>query len=130
CRRRTGCRAMRTGSSDRTGNTAAWRLRLYTLEEGSMRASFFVRIAIGILAALAAGIAAAQAPPVDFTKFTPWTPGADEGDYLLAPPYDDAPELTPRDNVPKGTVHRFTLSSTESKIYPGISKTAPGTVVP
>lgn len=95
-----------------------------------MRASFLVRIAIGILGALIIGTAVAQAPPVDFTKFTPWTPSADEGDYLIAPPYADAPELTPRNDVPKGTVYRFTMSSTESTIYPGISKTAPGTVVP
>jgi enterochelin esterase-like enzyme len=95
-----------------------------------MRASFLIRIAIRILGALIIGTAVAQAPPVDFTKFTPWTPGAEEGDCLIAPPYADAPELTPRVDVPKGTVHRFTMSSTESKIYPGISKSAPGAVVP
>jgi enterochelin esterase-like enzyme len=81
----------------------------------------------------ATGIAAAQtpqAPPVDFTKFAPWSPRADTGDYVVGPPYADAPELTPRENVPKGKVYRFTMNSTDSKIYPGISKSAPGTVVP
>jgi len=87
-------------------------------------------IAICCLALAAMGIAAAEAPPVDFTKFAPWAPKADEGDYVVGPPYMDAPELTPRDNVPKGMVYRFTMNSTDSKIYPGISKTAPGQVVP
>lgn len=95
-----------------------------------MRARFLVKVAMGTLASLVVGLAAAEAPPVDFTKFAPWTPAADEGDYVLAPPYADAPELAPRENVPKGTVHEFTMNSTESKLYPGISKTAPGQVVP
>ena len=80
--------------------------------------------------ALAGSIAMAQAPPVDFSKFSPLTPKSGEGDYVIGPPYANAPELTPRDGVPKGTVYHFTMSSTDSKIYPGISKTAPGQVVP
>lgn len=94
----------------------------------SVRAT--VQVAICSLMLSAAGIAAAEAPPVDFTKFAPWTAKADEGDYVVGPPYMDAPELTARDNVPKGMVYRFTMNSTDSKIYPGISKTAPGQVVP
>ncbi|HVT14103.1 MAG TPA: alpha/beta hydrolase-fold protein [Fimbriimonadaceae bacterium] len=53
-----------------------------------------------------------------------------DGDYRIAPPYANAPELTPRDGVPEGTVYHFVMDSTESKIYPGIAKTAPGQVVP
>lgn len=53
-----------------------------------------------------------------------------DGDYRLAPPFSNAPELTPRDGVPKGAVYRFTMDSHDSKIYPGIAKTAPGQVVP
>jgi len=71
-----------------------------------------------------------QAPPVDLTKFAPWTAAADEGDYVLGPPYANAPELTPKEGVPKGMVYHFTMNSIDSKMYPGISKTAPGTVVP
>jgi hypothetical protein len=71
-----------------------------------------------------------QAPPVDFTKFSPWSASANEGDYVLGPPYANAPELTPKDGVPKGMVHHITLNSTDSRMYPGISKTAPNTVVP
>ena len=72
----------------------------------------------------------AQAPAVDMTRFAPLTPGAGDGDYTIAPPYANAPELTPNDAVPKGAVYHFTMNSTDSKIYPGISKTAPGQVVP
>ena len=70
----------------------------------------------------------ATAQDIDFTKFAPHTASANEGDYLNAPPFSNAPELTPRDDVPKGMVYRFTMNSTDSKIYPGISKSAPGVV--
>ncbi len=60
----------------------------------------------------------------------PLTPGASDGDYVIGPPYANAPELTPRDGVPKGMVYHFTMDSTDSKIYPGIAKSAPGQVVP
>lgn len=53
-----------------------------------------------------------------------------DGDYRIAPPYANAPELTARDGVPKGTVHHFVMDSKDSKLYPGIAKTAPGQVVP
>ena len=70
------------------------------------------------------------APPIEVSKRPMLTPGMGDGDYAIAPPYTDAPELIPRDNVPKGMVYRFTMDSTDSKIYPGIGKTAPGQVVP
>ena len=77
------------------------------------------------------GSAVSDAPfTVDFTKFAPYAPDSNEGDYLLNAPYANAPELTRRENVPHGMVYRFTLNSTDSKIYPGISKSAPGKVVP
>lgn len=71
-----------------------------------------------------------QAPPVDFTKFKPYTAKSNEGDFIIGAPYSDARELEARPEVPKGTIFRFTMDSTESKIYPGIAKTAPGQVVP
>src|SRR5262245_33872015 len=71
-----------------------------------------------------------QAPPVDFSKFAPLTPKSGDGDFVMGPPYADGPELKPKDEIPKGAVHRFTMSSIDSKMYPGISKTAPGQVVP
>jgi enterochelin esterase-like enzyme len=55
---------------------------------------------------------------------------AGDGDFTLGPAYTNAPELTVRSNVPVGAIHRFTMNSTDSKFYPGISKTNPGQVVP
>lgn len=55
---------------------------------------------------------------------------AGEGDFRLAPPYADAPELTPRADVPKGSVYKLVMESTDSKIYPGIAKDRPGETVP
>lgn len=69
-------------------------------------------------------------PIFDSAKFRPWAPGVGNGDYTAAPPYHDAPELTAREGVPKGTVYQFVMESADSKAYPGIAKTAPGQVVP
>jgi len=44
-----------------------------------------------------------------------------DGDFTIGPDYTNAPELTPREDVPKGTVHSFTMSSTDSKTYPGLN---------
>ena len=71
-----------------------------------------------------------QAPPIDFTKFNPYVPKAGEGDYIIAPSYADAPELTPNPSVPKGQIYHFTLDSADSLRYPGISKTEPYRLVP
>ncbi len=52
------------------------------------------------------------------------------GDFRVAPPYARASELTPQQGVPQGRIYHFTMHSIHSKYYPGISKTAPGQVVP
>ena len=57
------------------------------------------------------------------------TPDAD-GNFVIGPPYDPAPELTVKPGVPVGTIHEFTMESTDSKIYPGIARNRPGEVVP
>src|SRR5579862_1320729 len=44
-----------------------------------------------------------------------------DGDYTIGPLYTNAPELTARDEAPKGTVHEFTMDSTESKFYSGLN---------
>jgi enterochelin esterase-like enzyme len=43
-----------------------------------------------------------------------------DGDFKIGAPYADAPELTVKDGVPKGTLHEFTMDSQDSKIYPGL----------
>jgi len=56
-------------------------------------------------------------------------PGAmDDGDFTIGPGYADAPELTVQEGVPHGTVHEFTMNSTDSKFYSGIAKGQTGTV--
>ena len=45
--------------------------------------------------------------------------GAGNGDYLVKPPYAPAPEQTPRADVPKGRIEKFTLTAAESKFFPG-----------
>ncbi|MHB8635558.1 MAG: alpha/beta hydrolase [Fimbriimonadaceae bacterium] len=56
--------------------------------------------------------------------------GAGDGDFRIAPPYSRAPELTPREGVPKGTIYHFVMDSADSKLYPGIAKDRPGELVP
>ncbi|HTJ79483.1 MAG TPA: alpha/beta hydrolase-fold protein [Rariglobus sp.] len=52
----------------------------------------------------------------------------DNVEFNIGPVYANAPEMTVHPDVPKGTIHTFTMLSADSKIYPGISKTQPGTV--
>jgi enterochelin esterase-like enzyme len=49
-------------------------------------------------------------------------PANANGNFIIGPTYTPAPEMTVGENVPKGTVHNFTMSSAESKIYPGIAR--------
>jgi enterochelin esterase-like enzyme len=51
---------------------------------------------------------------------------AANGNFILGPTHNPAPEMTPDPAVPHGTVYEFTMSSTDSKLYPGIARD-PGT---
>jgi enterochelin esterase family protein len=54
-------------------------------------------------------------------------PPADaDGNFIIGPTHNPAPETTPQQGVPQGTVSEFTMSSADSKIYPGIARD-PGT---
>lgn len=60
-------------------------------------------------------------------------PGAEteplaDGEFVIKQPYANAPEMTVRPDIPKGTLHRFTMKSGESKIYPGMARATPGEV--
>jgi iron(III)-enterobactin esterase len=59
------------------------------------------------------------------------SPDAD-GNFIIGPTHNPAPEMAVQDGVPQGTVYNFTMSSTDSKIYPGIAREAGtfGTVDP
>ena len=58
-------------------------------------------------------------------------PGA-EGNFIIGPTHNPAAEMTVQEGVPQGDVHTFTMSSADSKIYPGIARDAGtfGTVDP
>ena len=45
-----------------------------------------------------------------------------DGNFIIGPTHDPAPEMTAHDGVPQGTVYEFTMSSADSKIYPGIAR--------
>ena len=49
-------------------------------------------------------------------------PPTADGNFILGPTHNPAPETTVKDDVPKGTVYNFTMESTGSKIYPGIAR--------
>jgi enterochelin esterase family protein len=50
-------------------------------------------------------------------------PPADvNGNFIIGPTHAAAPEMTVQDGVPQGTVHTFTMSSADSKLYPGIAR--------
>src|SRR5690349_19839172 len=51
-------------------------------------------------------------------------PANQDGNFILGPTHNPAPEMTVRDGVPQGTVHEFTMQSSESRIYPGIARDA------
>ena len=53
---------------------------------------------------------------------------AADGDFVIGPNYTNAPELTVKEGVPRGTLHVFTMNSQDSKIYPGIARRQPGVV--
>jgi enterochelin esterase family protein len=53
-------------------------------------------------------------------------PAAADGNFIIGPTHDRAPEMIVNTNVPQGTVYEFTMSSADSKIYPGIVRD-PGT---
>lgn len=49
------------------------------------------------------------------------SPGAN-GNFIIGPTHNPAPESTVQANVPQGTIYRFTMESKDSKIYPGIAR--------
>jgi iron(III)-enterobactin esterase len=51
-------------------------------------------------------------------------PATADGNFILGPTHNPAPEMTVQEGVPQGTVYNFTMESTDSKIYPGIAREA------
>ncbi|MGA7342657.1 MAG: alpha/beta hydrolase-fold protein, partial [Terracidiphilus sp.] len=55
-------------------------------------------------------------------------PAGADGNFILGPTHNPAPESVQNPGVPQGTVYEFTMSSADSKLYPGIARD-PGTFV-
>jgi iron(III)-enterobactin esterase len=53
-------------------------------------------------------------------------PSDAKGNFIIGPTHKRAPEMEVKPDVPKGTVYQLTMSSADSKIYPGIAR-QPGT---
>src|SRR5271157_3599577 len=49
-------------------------------------------------------------------------PAKVDGNFILGPTHNPAPEMTAQDGVPQGAVFEFTMESAASKIYPGIAR--------
>src|SRR5437764_5177164 len=47
-----------------------------------------------------------------------------DGNFILGPTHNPAPEMTVQEGVPQGAVYTFTMESADSKIYPGIAREA------
>jgi enterochelin esterase family protein len=101
-----------------------------------------VAVAIFFIARLV--LAAAQTPPAPPNPPRPTPPTRDpntpgyvaakelpdgavpaanaEGNFIIGPTHNPAPEATVQTGVPQGTVYDFTMSSADSEIYPGIAR--------
>jgi iron(III)-enterobactin esterase len=45
-----------------------------------------------------------------------------DGNFIVGPTHEPAPEMIEQDGVPKGTIHELVMASSDSKIYPGIAR--------
>jgi iron(III)-enterobactin esterase len=45
-----------------------------------------------------------------------------DGNFIIGPTHTPAPEMTVQEGVPQGTIFNFTMSSADSKMYPGIAR--------
>ena len=110
------------------------------------RVAFLLAAASAIVPLMAQAPATAQAPPAAAAQRParppaptrdPATPGyvaAKElpdganapdnvdGNFILGPTHEPAPEMTVRESAPQGMVYNFTMESADSKFYPGIAR--------
>ena len=49
-------------------------------------------------------------------------PVKEDGNFILGPTHPAAPEMTAQESVPQGAIINFTMASTDSRIYPGITR--------
>src|ERR1700688_1899313 len=46
----------------------------------------------------------------------------EDGNFIIGPTHNPAPEMAANEGVPKGDVFEFTMESKDSRIYPGIAR--------
>jgi enterochelin esterase-like enzyme len=51
-------------------------------------------------------------------------PANADGNFVIGPTHQVTPEMSAKDDIPKGTVIEFTMKSSDSNIYPGIARDA------
>jgi enterochelin esterase family protein len=51
-------------------------------------------------------------------------PADTDGNFIIGATHNPAPELAVQEGVPQGTVYNFTMTSADSRIYPGIAREA------
>jgi enterochelin esterase family protein len=105
-----------------------------------------LKIVLSIFLMAAAGPVRAQAPSTAARPSRPTPPTRDpntpgyvaarklpddtnppanaDGNFILGPTHNPAPEMTVQQGVLQGTVSTFTMNSADSKIYPGIAREA------
>ena len=49
-------------------------------------------------------------------------PVNENGNFIIGPTHVPAPEMTVKEDAPHGTIYTFTMSSADSRIYPGIAR--------
>ncbi len=57
-------------------------------------------------------------------------PVGEDGNFILGPTHPAAAEMSVKEGVPQGRVYEFTMSSAESRFYPGIAREAGTSVQP
>ncbi|MBV9763790.1 MAG: esterase family protein [Acidobacteriaceae bacterium] len=99
-----------------------------------------IAVSIGAIAGMIAAMAQAPVPtrPAPPTR-DPHTPGYvsatelpdganpppnADGNFIIGPTHNPAPEMTAQEDVPQGTIFTFTMESRDSKIYPGVAREA------
>jgi iron(III)-enterobactin esterase len=104
----------------------------------------FRLLRVVLLAGLMAGAGVAKARVPQATRPTPPTryphtpgyvsarelpdgsnpPANADGNFIVGPTHNPAPEMSVHQGVPQGSVYEFNLDSADSKIYPGIARDA------
>jgi len=109
-----------------------------------MQRLVWVAIVVSVMGS--AGVAMAQTPAAPLKDPMPPTPVRDpnapgfvkaaelpdgavppakvDGNFIIGPTHNRAPEFDVQENVPHGTLYEFTMSSADSKFYPGIARDA------